>query len=491
MVYEQARLLPPPDGHESLSLSSRVRDAVKGHVPTPSDVVDLMVAKLFQRRPPKPTDVLIDPGCGDGPFIEGVQRHCDARGLEPPHIIGIELDPWHLDRAQRKLERARKVTLLHVDYLSREHGSADFVIGNPPYVPITELTDAEKARYRARFASAVGRFDLYMLFLEQSLRNLKPNGRLCFITPEKFEYVASAGPLRRLLTAQTVREIHHVDEETFPGLVTYPTITTIVKRPAGPVSRTRVIGRSGTIVDVELPRNGSPWNGEMNGGGTTRHGLTLQDVSLRISCGVATGSDDVFVMPADEVPAAIRTFSRPTISGRQLAHLSDALEPKDVMLIPYDGRGRLLPEASLGGLRTFLARDDNRCALTSRTCVSGGRKRWYAFHDNVPFPALLRPKILCKDITPAPRFWADREGTIVPRHSVYYIVPRPESDFDALLGYLNSEEPHAWLRAHCQRAANGFLRLQSAVLKRLPVPQHVVGRARPDRRRAAILEVPE
>lgn len=31
----------------------------------------------------------------------------------------------------------------------------------------------------------------------------------------------------------------------------------------------------------------------------------------------------------------------------------------------------------------------------------------------------------------------------------------------------------AWLTANCQRAANGYLRLQSHVLKRLPLPERL------------------
>ena len=36
--------------------------------------------------------------------------------------------------------------------------------------------------------------------------------------------------------------------------------------------------------------------------------------------------------------------------------------------------------------------------------------------------------------------------------------------------HLNSAQATEWLRAHCQRAAKGFLRMQSHVLKRLPLP---------------------
>lgn len=98
------------------------------------------------------------------------------------------------------------------------------------------------------------------------------------------------------------------------------------------------------------------------------------------------------------------------------------------------------------------------------------RKPWYAYHETPPLAHIRRPKILCKDITATPFFIADPEGRIVPRHSAYYIVPADPSCLDDLVQYLNSAPARDWLRLHCQRAANGFLRVQSHALKRLPVP---------------------
>ncbi len=83
---------------------------------------------------------------------------------------------------------------------------------------------------------------------------------------------------------------------------------------------------------------------------------------------------------------------------------------------------------------------------------------------------VLQPKILCKDITQTSAFWIDRQGTLVPRHSVYYIVPKDANLLDELCAYLNSGPAAEWLNSHCQRAANGFLRIQSNVMKRLPLP---------------------
>jgi len=128
----------------------------------------------------------------------------------------------------------------------------------------------------------------------------------------------------------------------------------------------------------------------------------------------------------------------------------------------------LLPEPYLGALGHFLREPSRLDRLQARSCVA--HKAWYAFHDNLPRSDMRRPKLLCKDITESPFIVVDHDGTIVPRHSVFYIVPSNPDDLEPLAEYSNSPYVTAWLRAHCQRAAGGVLRLQSHVLKRIPVP---------------------
>ena len=49
-------------------------------------------------------------------------------------------------------------------------------------------------------------------------------------------------------------------------------------------------------------------------------------------------------------------------------------------------------------------------------------------------------------------------------------MPNDPSKLDDLATYLNSPESRRWLVAHCQRATKGYLRMQSAILKKLPLP---------------------
>jgi len=444
---------------------------MKGFVPTPRETVDTMVALLFHGRPPQRNDTVLDPGCGTGEFIDGVIRWCKRQGLPLPRITGVESDPRHIPVLRSKYEGLHAVSIEHTDFLTDHRATYDFIVGNPPYVAITALSETEKSRYRARYAAARGRFDLYLLFFEQALRSLAPHGRLVFITPEKYLYVETAGPLRSLLAGYDIEEIRLLPDDTFGELVTYPTITVLSNAPR-PERKTRVMHRDGTTLTVTLPSGQDSWLPVLEGARPQQTPVTLGDLCLRISCGIATGADGVFVRPADGLDPALQPFAYPTVAGRQLTPATRDLPQRFVMLIPYDRNGRLLPLKELKALGRYLTQDRVRQQLLARTCVK--HKPWYAFHETPVLREILRPKILCKDISEAPRFWADRFGQIVPRHSVYYLVPHNPEAIDAIADYLRSPSAQRWLTQNCQRASKGFLRLQSRVLRRLPVPDNVV-----------------
>lgn len=455
---------------------------MRGHAATPDTVVDLMVEALFSQAPPRADDRLLDPGCGEGSFIAGVLRFCDRNGLPIPRITGVELDPTRLHIAAERFSDVDAVELVEGDFLA--DCSADrhyrFIIGNPPYVGLPALLPDEREQYRTRFRAARGRFDLYFLFFERALELLAHDGRMAFVTPEKYLYVEAASALRALLTERAIERIELLPERTFTKKIAYPCVTVLSATACPGTARCRLRDGTEHLID-RAALSSNPWWGTIQGpvplaGGASTPGdapmpLTLSDVTERISAGVATGADAIFVQRRHIVPHSLLPVSYPTISGRELRHgVADEMPPLgNVMLVPYHMNGELLEEDELGELGTFLNRTDIRCKLENRYCAR--YKPWYAFHDSVPMQDLLQPKILCKDICAQPRFWIDHKGDVIPRHSVYYIVPKTPELLDPLAEWLNGHFAREWLEANCHRAANGFLRLQTRTLARLPISE--------------------
>ena len=448
---------------------------MKGFVETPPAIVDLMVEKLFKHGPPSPHETILDAGCGTGPFIEGIIRWCKTHNVATPRIVGIELNRHHSSIAKEKFRKYPSVRIERKDFLldnvpNKETISYNYAISNPPYVPITKISEKKKERYRSSYKAARGRFDLYLLFFERAFQLLRPGGRLVFITPEKFLYVETAAPLRRLMSSREIEEIHLMDEKTFGNLTTYPAITTIANEDIK--KQTCLISRQGQAVFCNFPKDGSPWRSDSS---NTRTGHTLKDICERISCGVATGADDIFVRKKEVLTTELRSFAYQTVSGRELSSEDWKTDITHFMLIPYDREGCLLKSEELGSFLDYLSKPKNHKKLEKRTCVARG-KPWYAFHENPPLNTILTPKILCKDITNRPHFWIDRKGTVIPRHSVYYLIPKDPAKIDEIVQYLNSNEVKSWLESHCQRAANAFLRMQSHILKQVPITEQLMER---------------
>jgi len=131
-----------------------------------------MVEKLFKNRHPKVKDSVLDTGCGPGDFIDGIISWCNKNNLQLPNIIGVELDTNHVSKAKKKFQNYPEITIQHRDYLIQNDEKYDYIIGNPPYVPITQLSEKEKELYKPIYETARGRFDLYLLFFEKSVKSL-------------------------------------------------------------------------------------------------------------------------------------------------------------------------------------------------------------------------------------------------------------------------------------------------------------------------------
>ncbi|MDI9358195.1 MAG: N-6 DNA methylase [Phycisphaerales bacterium] len=81
-----------------------------------------------------------------------------------------------------------------------KNGGFDVIIGNPPYVNIENLKDDIKKYFYKKYKTCVGRTDLYILFIENKLNNLKANGLISFIVPYAFTNQNYGALLRKLLS---------------------------------------------------------------------------------------------------------------------------------------------------------------------------------------------------------------------------------------------------------------------------------------------------
>jgi adenine-specific DNA-methyltransferase len=69
---------------------------MKGHIPTPADLAEKMVRRLFRNSPPDSADRILYPGCGTAPFAAAVERICNAENWKVTDGVGVESDPEYI-----------------------------------------------------------------------------------------------------------------------------------------------------------------------------------------------------------------------------------------------------------------------------------------------------------------------------------------------------------------------------------------------------------
>ncbi len=91
----------------------------------------------------------------------------------------------------------------------------DCVIGNPPYVGIQDITWDYRRFYETIYKTAIGRFDLYSLFIEKSMLIKKSSATFTFIIPGKFLNNKQFAIARRILCDNHGITVVRIDEKVF------------------------------------------------------------------------------------------------------------------------------------------------------------------------------------------------------------------------------------------------------------------------------------
>lgn len=300
---------------------------------------------------------------------------------------------------------------------ARADGGFDAVIGNPPYIRVQELGSDLAGYSRARFATASGSFDAYLLFIERGLALLRPSGRLGFIVPNKLFKLDFAGRMRMRLSEEELVEdvLDFGASQLFAAATNYTCILVLARAGVRELTYRRLSGSRSEVL-AELSAGGSvpaqrfstrslgsePWvlvpPEEAAVIGLARQGSErLEDVTAGIFTGLQTSADDVYVLQDRGRRGGFRlVYSR--ASEKELELEPDLLHPlasggdvapyafsplRNLLLFPYRRDGdsmRLLTVAELGVLsQTAAYLGEHEARLRGREGGRMDRDGWYAF----------------------------------------------------------------------------------------------------------------
>ncbi len=115
--------------------------------------------------------------------------------------------------------------------LPEDQKGFDVVIGNPPYIRVQNLPEEDRKFFAKNFKSALGSYDIYVLFVEKAIGSLNEGGKFSFIMPLKF-FQANYGRNLRKLIIENCNIDMIVDFGTtkvFGDATTYPCLLFLTK----------------------------------------------------------------------------------------------------------------------------------------------------------------------------------------------------------------------------------------------------------------------
>ena len=511
-------------------------DSERGAIFTRREVVEFML-DLAGYTPDRPLFEmsLLEPSFGDGDFLFPVVdrllasvrnhqgrletetifetlRHClRAVELHRDTYAGTSASlVSHLEKNGISPDAANALCeawLTEGDFLlTRLEQDFDFVVGNPPYVRQERIPDALIQSYRELFSTIFDRADLYVPFIEKSLRLLKKGGTLSFICSDRWMKNRYGSKLRRFVS-EGYHLHYYIDMVNTPAfnsdVIAYPAIT-VIRREKG--STTRLAHRpeidaqslgllrdklldpknlSGAVSQIAgLVQGDEPWILEASDQIALVRRLEadfplIEDAGCRVGIGVATGADKVFIAPFDALDVE-PDRKLPLVTTKDIR--SGHVQWKGLgVLNPFADDGRLVDLEAYPRLKAYFEVHEDK--IRRRNVAKRRPDGWYRTIDRI-YPELThKPKLLIPDIKGSAHVVYEG-GELYPHHNLYYITSETW-ELHALQAVLLSGIARLFVATYSTIMAGGFLRFQAQYLRRIRLPrwQDV-----PEDTRAALIE---
>lgn len=426
---------------------------------TPQNLADFVAKHILSNYHLPGKKTVLDPAVGDGELLAAIARLDNKIELQ-----GIDIDADAVSEAQNRLESLNSANLQlsnldflnDLDYSSQEqlfdnsHASkVDMIIANPPYIR-TQVLGSSQAKLLATKYGLTGRVDIYHAFIAKFCEALKPGGIAGIIVSNRFMYTQGGNSIRQLISKEF--DILHIwdfgDTKIFEAAVlpavlilrkknsdveqASTTFTSVYSLPTKPEDSTLakdLYEALDSTANIEINGNyfavntgilhidgSNPWrlseqsrDDWLEKVESNTHKV-FEDIS-KVKVGIKTTADKVFIKKdwsSDE-----NELLQPLIT-HHVAERFRTKSPTTSVLYPYslnDDKKEAVNLDMFPKAKKYLL--SHRERLESRTYVIEGGRKWYEIWVPHKPGDWKYPKIVFRDISEKPTFWADFEGSIV------------------------------------------------------------------------------
>jgi adenine-specific DNA-methyltransferase len=356
----------------------------------------------------------------------------------------------------------------------------DVVIGNPPYISHDKIDFREylKSNYKCFEAFA----DLYCYFFEKGISILTHKGYLNFITSNSFLKAEYGKPLRDYFNdkGQFVQLINIEDAQIFEDAIVNTVVANFAKGKSD--IKSQIVNQKYNIQDnfIDFIERHSfeydfddfkikSWNlakpEQINlGRKISNMGKTLEEIGAKIRLGIATGSNEAFVIDEDIVNRLIakdpksKDLIKPLLRGKDINRYS--YQQEKYILLTKNG---IDVKKEYPAIYEYL--DSFGDGFKKRGAKGN---HWTNLRACSFFDDFKEPKIIWIELTDTNKF-AICDDEIYLLNSAYFLLPPKDLNINYLNGLLNSKVIKYYLRLIANTSGVGTARWINIYVKDFPI----------------------
>ncbi len=392
----------------------------------------------------------------------------------------------------------------------------DIVIGNPPYLRVQGIEPAIKKKYEATYESAVGAYDLYILFTDRGQQLLSESGTLNYIQPDKWVNGALGKGLRRITAPHIFKLISFKHYQVF-NASTYSSLLWVTKKKQETgtyaeldrdlLGNTQLQNWLNSLVENDFTKidngklNQDAWlftkpNAAIILDKMNKHQRRAKNVFNKIYQGIATSADNIYFLHdcketgkyitgfskgLNDVVKIEKTLAKPLLKGDDV-HRYETLKQKSFIVFPYEVKiqddsnsvhiidAAAIKEKAPLGWDYFKGFEKD---LKKRESGRFDNKEWFQFSRNQGLRYENKPKLLCRDICQKSQFAFDGEGEFYTTTTVYGYIKNEnvKEDYKYFLAVLNSQLTWYFMKNTAAVLANGYYRYMPRYISEFPIPE--------------------
>ena len=362
----------------------------------------------------------------------------------------------------------------------------DVVIGNPPYVSHDKIPKQFKTKIKNHYQSYQSFADVYCYFIEKAIELQNQQGILSFITSNSYLRAEYGAPIRRLLQSKNMllRVLNIEDSQVFESVIVNVAII-VSRKPTNLTDDFCIVVNSsfsGNSFEDFVKNNGFNYpQAYFNSRSWTlvgprfvelqrkleSSGKTLEQLRAKIRLGIATGSNEAFLIDEDKK----REFCERNPVNAEI--IKPILRGRDIFRYSYTSAGQYILLAKNGvnvqkdypdiyeHLDSFGDKFRNRGAQGQHWT----NLRACSFYDD-----FKKEKIVWIELTDSGRFALCNEEVYL-LNSAYFLLPPSGIESKFLLGVLNSSTIRFYLGLIAETSGMGTSRWINNYVKEFPIPE--------------------